>query len=64
MRVKRFYDNLRKKEVPPKNITSLHCTKRDGEVDLVFYTEKYIKIPNRIGDYDKVPCNDFILEVE
>lgn len=64
MKVKRLYDNLRKIEVPPKNITSIHFSKRDGKVDLVFYTEKYIKIPNAIHDYEKISCNDFILEVE
>lgn len=55
---------LEKKEINPKNITSLHFSKRDGKIDLVFYVDRYIPYPNPIPDYKKISCNDFELEVE
>lgn len=64
MKIKRFYDNFRKKEINPKNITSLHFSKRDGEIDLVFYVDRYIPYAKAIPDYKKISCNDFELEVE
>lgn len=64
MKITRFYDNFRKKEIPPKNITSLHFSKRNGECDLVFYVDRYIPYPKGIFDYHKISCNDFIIEVE
>ena len=63
MKIKRFYDNYRKKEINPKNITSMACSNRDGVIDIVFYTDKHIKIPNPIHGYEKNSTNDFILEV-
>ena len=63
MKIKRFYDNFKKKEVPPKNITSIHFSKRDGKADLVFYVDKYKPFPKAILEYQKVACNDFIIEV-
>lgn len=64
MKIKRFYDNFRKKEVPPKNIISIHFSKRDGKAGLVFYVDEYKPFPKVILDSQKVACNDFIIEVE
>ena len=64
MKVIRLYDNFRKKEISPKNITSLHFSKRDGNIDMVFYTDKHIEKPKPIHGYEKISCNDFEIEVE
>lgn len=64
MKITRFYDNFRKKEIPPRKITSIHFSGRDGICDLVFYVDKYIPFPGAILDYKKVSCNDFEIEVE
>lgn len=64
MKIKRLYDNLRQKEVIPRNITSLHCSNRDGVIDLIFYTDEHINKPRPIHDYDKIATNDFEIEME
>ena len=58
----RIYDKFRNKEI--KNILSIHLD-REGQINLITYTDKKIKQPLPIKSTNKIFCNEFeIVEVE